>query len=272
MSSPGLFQDATQFARYKTQGLLLRWNRYVRKVLVLRFSEPTAGLGDQMWHTHLPRVAKQSGAYDRVLYSLDSVYRHEGMFEVLWKANPHIDEFVPRMPGFSFVNVRELQPGCNKLDQIMMSALIDDGCRNHEPEIYSRFAPIAELQGKTLYDPNFVTEAGEVSNDLIAAFLKQRSVTIDFQFAPRWNSHPLAGVPVLPPCSLDWFCRAIVSCSSLYCFTTGTASLAPALGKGAHVFFGAGVSRACHHSAMNTYIELSPSAFSGSTLGAAAYR
>jgi hypothetical protein len=246
------------FLAYKRQGIALRRDRYLRHVLVLRFSASTAGLGDQIWHTHLPRVAKASGAYRKVLFSLDSVYRHPGMFEVLWRDNPHIDAFVPSASGFSFVDIRTFPPEMNKLDQIMLAAHIDDGHRWHEPEIYRRFDPIAALQGKVLYDPNFVTEAGRVTSDAVQRYLRQSGVRVDFQFAPRWNALPLPDVQVLPPHDLDWFCRAIVSSAALYCFTTGTASLAPALKKTAHVLYGAGVSPDVHHSRLNEYVLIVP--------------
>lgn len=253
-----MLERLTSFATYKRQGLALRRDRYLRRVLVLRFSESTAGLGDQIWHTHLPRVAKESGAYRKVLFSLDSVYRHPGMFDVLWRDNPYIDAFVSGVRGFSFVNVATFPPEMNKLDQIMATALIDDGQRWHEPEIYRRFDPIAELEGKVLYDPNFVTEAGRISSEAVQAYLRQRGIRIDFQFAPRWNAYPLPDVPVLPANDLDWFCRAIVSSSSLYCFTTGTASLAPGLKKKAHVLYGEGVSPYVHHSRLNEYVLITP--------------
>jgi hypothetical protein len=247
-----------KYAANTRQGLALRWNRHMTRVLVLRFSAPTAGLGDQLWHTHLPRVAKESGAYRKVLFSTDSTYRFPGMFEVLWRDNPHIDAFVSGVEGFSFVDVAPFPSDMNKLDQIMAAALVDDGVRWHEPEIYRRFDPVPELQGKVLYDPNFVTEAGKISSDVVRAFLDHRDVRIDYQFAPRWNAYPLPDVPVLPPNDLEWFCRAIVSSSGLYCFTTGTASLAPGLKKKAHVLYGDGVSPYVHHSRLNEYIRLHP--------------
>jgi hypothetical protein len=251
-----VLEGIKQFAKYKEQGVLLRANRYLRRILVLRFSDSTAGLGDQIWHTHLPRAAKASGAYRRVVFSTESSYRHPGMFEVLWRENPYIDEFVTGVRGFSFVDVGPVPGGSNKLDQIMNAAFIEDGHRWHEPEVYSQFEPIPELQGKVLYDPNFVTEAGDVSSEQVLLFMKRHGIAVDFQFAPRWRSYPLPNVPTLVPNSLEWFCRAIVSASALYCFTTGTASLAPALKRKASVLYGEGVSTDCHHSRLNDYIKI----------------
>jgi len=56
--------------------------------------------------------------------------------------------------------------------------------------------------------------------------------------------------------SLEDFCSIIASCKEIYCFATGTATLAAALGKKAHVFYSKGFNPQYLHSKNNIYIEL----------------
>ena len=221
-------KDTYPWLQYKRQGIRLRWNRYARRTLVLGFSESTGGLGDQLWHTPLPRIAKESGCYSRVLLSKQSFYRHPGMKEVLWDSNPFIDGLVDE-DGLSFVN-QSIDSDKNVLDQIVKSALITTSVRGLEPEVHDDFPPVDGLQGKTLYDPNFITEAGNLNSESVSNYLAMHAIKVDAQFAPRWRAYPLAGTAVLPTGDLHWFCRAIKHASRVVCFTTGTATLAAALG------------------------------------------
>jgi hypothetical protein len=76
------------------------------------------GLGDHLFYSHLPRIAKETGAYDdRVLVSNYSEYRHPEYKELIWDLNPFVDECGLIEP------FGEVEPSLNLLDKIMLRAL-----------------------------------------------------------------------------------------------------------------------------------------------------
>jgi ADP-heptose:LPS heptosyltransferase len=66
----------------------------------------------------------------------------------------------------------------------------------------------------------------------------------------------------LQTASLSEFCRVIVSCRQLLCLSSGTATLAAALGKPAIVFYGDGQKKMFHHSRLHKYVNCSGEAAS----------
>lgn len=202
------------------------------------------GLGDTLFLSHLPRVAKATGCR-RVLVSNRSVYRDPAYRTLVWESNPYVDGFTDER-GLDIAVVPTVRPGCNLLDEIMLHAGFDDRHRQHEPEIYQTFEPVAEWQDLVVYDPNYITMAGDLSVQKLREFFEQEGVMPDAQLTPRNRSILLPDVArrVRTTDILD-FCRLIVSCKSLYCLTTGTATLAAALGKPCTVLWGgSGTARA----------------------------
>ncbi|MFQ3578620.1 MAG: hypothetical protein SNJ71_00590, partial [Bacteroidales bacterium] len=54
------------------------------------------------------------------------------------------------------------------------------------------------------------------------------------------------------------FCDVIYSSREVICFTSGTATLAAAIGKKATVYYGEGINRGFHHSKYHDYILVNP--------------
>ena len=105
------------------------------KTLIIEIKK--GGLGDHLFFSHLPRIAKQTGAYDKVLFSNLSECRHPDTFELIWKLNPWLDGFTDQSGEYHFpYNINE---SLNLLDAIMLAYGLEDGLRFHEPEIY--YAP-----------------------------------------------------------------------------------------------------------------------------------
>ncbi len=210
------------------------------------------GLGDHLFYSHLPRIAKETGAYDRVLISNYSEYRHTEYKELIWDLNPFVDGFADESGLIEPFG--EVEPGLNLLDKIMLRSGLDDGKRFHEPEVYFKPVESVQLVGKSLFDPNFVSFVGEIQPGQIEGhFGRERP---DLQMSPRDRSHSIAGVPLLTSSSLKEFCGIICSCKKLICLASGTATLAAALGKPATVLYGTGQNRMFHHSRLHTYVEL----------------
>src|SRR5437899_452423 len=60
------------------------------------------GLGDHLFYSHIPRLAKDLGMYDRVFISNRSEFRHSDYRKYVWELNPYVDGFVDE-PGVDHV-------------------------------------------------------------------------------------------------------------------------------------------------------------------------
>src|SRR5947207_11662287 len=148
-----------------------------RLILQIKFG----GLGDHLFFSHLPRIAKQRGECAEVYISNRSCFRSPEYKELIWKLNPFVDGFVDE-PGKD-VNARPADPTQNLLDAIMLAHDLDDGLRFHEPELYYRPSPKSEFAGKSLYDPNYVSFVGFISVRHIRQWFRVNGVLPDCQMA-----------------------------------------------------------------------------------------
>ena len=219
------------------------------------------GLGDHLFFSHLPRVAKKVG-FKKVLVSEHSEFRSPEARKLIWENNLYIDGFT-REKGYRAPDFTKLSPKINLLDKVMIDQGLDDGERFHEPEVYYKPKIIKELKEKNVYDPNYIANAGKMKSAELKRYLDRHKIRIDYQMALRRGSNhiPLIGkVEELDTISkgstLEKFCDVICSCKRIYCLTTGTATLAAALGKPATVFYGEGVGLQFHHSKLHRYVKL----------------
>ncbi|HVZ78910.1 MAG TPA: hypothetical protein VG818_13090 [Gemmatimonadaceae bacterium] len=230
------------------------WRMRARRTLILQ--PCLGGLGDTLFMSHLPRIAKQTGRCSTVLISSQANYRDPAYRTLVWERNPYVDGFTDAS-GLDIVVSPLPREGCNLLDEYMFLAGLDDGERFHEPEVHGQFAVDDRWRGAVVYDPNYITNAGALTPEMVQAFLAREGVTPTLQLAPRSRSLPLPGVvPTVTTRDVFEFCSLIVSCERLYCLTTGTATLAAALGKPATVLYGAGVDARFHHSRLHRYVRL----------------
>jgi hypothetical protein len=120
------------------------------------------GLGDHLFWSHLPRIAKTVGGYKKVYISNYSDYnRHPDYRKLVWEPNPFVDGFCGEdTPSTDVV----IPAGINLLDAIMLANGLDDGERFHEPEFFYRSRPIENLKTARVFDPNYVSCVGAISN------------------------------------------------------------------------------------------------------------
>jgi hypothetical protein len=151
----------------------------------------------------------------------------------------------------------ETAPDGNLLDHVMIGAGFDDGTRWHEPEIHDVFATDPALAGLTIYDPNYVSNAGAVTAGQIERYLQEQGIHLDAQLEPRWNSHPLKSVPkTIATKDFAGFCSIVKSVRRIVCLTTGTPTLAAALGTPCTVLWANGVDPISHHSRLHEYARI----------------
>lgn len=213
------------------------------------------GLGDHLFWSHLPRIAKTYGGYKRVYISNLSEYRHKDYRRLVWELNPFVDGFCDEDgPDPTFT---DLLPGTNLLDMFMIDRGLDDGKRFHEPEIFYKPKLKNELVGCRLFDPNYITNVGALSKRGVLQYLETGG-GIDFQMQARDKTIGIySKAKVINSTDIFEYCDIIASCSEFFCLTSGGATLAAALGKPSVVFYGYGQNSAHRHSRLNQYVDVS---------------
>lgn len=228
---------------------------FKHKVLVIQVHY--GGLGDHLFCSHLPRIAKETGRYQKVYISKKSDFRQEATKYFVWELNPYIDGFCDE-PGYSverfFGDFKEM----NILDKIMLLHNLDDQKRFHEPELYHTPKIKKELVGKVIFDPNYIADSGDrMTSSVIDDYFLRNGIKVDFQMTPKFKNVTANNFSDwLKADSLEDFINIIASCKAIYCFATGTATLACAIKKKAHVFYNEGFNKQFLHSKNNIYIKI----------------
>jgi hypothetical protein len=253
------------------------FNRYVRKEIILQIGY--GGLGDNLFLSHLPQIAKERSNVRRVYVSNHSIFRDAAYKHFIWESNPYVDGFVnesgleivgphtrPRRRSLADYyllklglnnRISYLEPGCNLLDQYMLTLGFDDGLRFHEPKIYQRIPRTSEYENVIVYDPNYITNAGAISAEAVRDFLKGEGRQVTAQMQCYGNSLQLPEITNrISTTGIVDFCSLIKSCKALYCLTSGTATLAAALNKPCTVLYGDGVNKIYHHSRLHRYVHV----------------
>ena len=214
------------------------------------------GLGDHLFYSHLPRIAKETGAFDSVYISNHSFFRNEDYKKLIWESNPFVDGFTEDRGVFHFSTF--FNDTQNLLDTLMLLYGLEDNIRMHNPEIYFKPEVKAELKGAILYDPNFVSYTGDLkSSELIKNWFDQKNISVDFQMAVIGKRKlTLKNQQVLIANDIFDFCSILISVEKIFCLNTGTAVLATALELNCNVFYGKGLDKGYMHSKSNNYIYL----------------
>lgn len=224
------------------------------KILVLEIQK--GGLGDHLFYSHIPRIAKEIKLYDKVLISNHSLFRHPDYKKIVWELNPYIDGFTNEKGIFH--SASEVGENENLLDKLMLLYGLDDGLRFHEPEIYYQPIINPKYQNIEVYDPNYISYTGDLaSGKLIEKWFRKSSIPIAYQM--KIFSHrnlKIACTQFIETSSLFEFCSLIVSCKRMYCLTTGTATLAAALKIPVTVFYGEGHIKMYRHTNLHDYVYL----------------
>jgi len=212
------------------------------------------GLGDHLLYSHIPRIAKQSGQYDKVYISNHSDYRNTEIKKFVWERNPFVDGCSDKdvlYPTFSTV-----EEGINILDKIMLFHGLDDGVRFHETEIYYKPKIISRLKDAVIFDPNFITFCGHPSGKKVEDYFKRNNIIITHQMKILGRNSAINCSQRISSESLEHFCDILNSCKSIYCLATGTAPLAAAINKPATVLFVNGALSMFYYSQLHNYIKV----------------
>lgn len=146
----------------------------------------------------------------------------------------------------------------NLLDEIMFEFGLDDGTRYHEPEIYYKPQYKPEFN-VTIFDPNFFSWIGNIAKEDFMTYFKVNNIEIDAvmkQISEKYMYINKHDTKILETPTLENFLDLLFSAKKLYCLTSGTATLAPAINKPVTVLFGKGHQSAFRHSKNNEYIQI----------------
>jgi len=224
------------------------------KTLIISIQK--GGLGDHLFYSHLPRIAKQYGGFNQVFISNDSIFRNNHTKKLVWELNPYLDGFTNE-PGFFYFS-ENIQDGENLLDHLMLAYGLDDHKRNHEPEIYYKPKLVEALIDKTIYDPNYISYTGDIKySATIQNWFDKNNIKPNAQMkvlgkrSIRINADKTLSTP-----DIFKFCDLLYSAKAIYCLSTGTGTLAAALQKPVTVLYGDGLQKAYRHSGIHSYINV----------------
>lgn len=226
----------------------------MRKTLIIEIKK--GGLGDHLFYSHLPRIAKQTKAFEKVLISNHSYFRNADYKKLIWELNPFVDGFTDEKGVFNFSTF--CNDSQNMLDTIMLAYGLDDGERMHEPELY--YAPKINpaLSNLQVYDPNYLSYTGDLtSGKLIEQWLLNNHIQINYQMRFLGKRQLPISITQTYSCKdIFEFCDFLASINQFYCVNTGSTTLAAALHKKATVFYGNGLIEGYRHSKLHDYIFL----------------
>lgn len=229
------------------------------KTLVIRVGDGP-GLGDNLFYSHLPRIAKTCDKpFEKVYIHNPWSFRHNDLKRLIWEMNPYVDGVVDdiqsyadiiKNPSFFRGEFADLLIGENLLDRIMLLHNLDDGERFHEPEIYYQ-PKFREEFHKVVFDPNWISNAGGLSFEDVLELFGAEGIKIEAVMGKKeggkgGNTQQNLfdydiDVEYIHTPTLEDFCDLLYSAKAIYCFVTGTATLAAALKKPATVFVGKNV-------------------------------
>jgi len=223
------------------------------KTLIIK--NPWGGLGDHLFTSHLPRVAKESGMFDKVVVSNLSKYLNPETKHLVWELNPFFDGFVDDdviHPQFG-----EVVEGKNLLDAISdYYGVPDTGIRFQEPEVYYKPKLIPELKDAIILEWNSFSGKGIPNRDALRTYFMNSGITVTHQMKSLFQKHAPFEVKVVSADNLKHLCDIIYSCKRFYGVLTGSITLAAAIRKPSTVLYVDGALPMFRHSKIHTYIHL----------------
>lgn len=220
---------------------------------------PYGGLGDHLFHSPIPRIAKEKCNFTTVLISERSLYRHPDYKKLVWEYNPYVDGFVKekgeKIDLTSIVQKTNNQNNSNLIDEVLKSFNLEYQKKWIEPEIY--YSPkFREEYHHCIFDPNFISWIGDLNKVQMTQYLKKKYPELDRIMKIRSDKAlfiPDKDTKFLETPTIEDFCDLIHSSKKMLCLTSGTATIAAGLKKPCTVFYGENQERAFQHSKLHSY-------------------
>ncbi len=204
--------------------------------LVIKIRYP--GLGDHLFYSKLPQLLVEKKMYKKIYISEDSIYRFDGIKDLVWGCNPYVSGFCEG-DGWTYSGIRP--ENGNFVDGIEILFNGDDSIRGRSPQLYlnknDRLKNL-NIDGKIYVDLSSFSNRDTPSFETIVAYLKRYKKSSILITEPR---NYIGGIfnefeKVALPNSIFEYCDYLLSCEKYYCLYSGGNSLAPAMGIQANVF------------------------------------
>ena len=212
--------------------------------LVIQLPEGYDGLGDNLVFSHIPRIAKQSGKFKKVLVSNKNGYKGPGYAELVWGMNPYVDGFTDEPGTYSTIQMNRvmdkwnnLLPGLNLMDSIMLLHNLDDGSRGNRPECHYTPNTIDELRDSVVIDTGSKTiDFSLIDQEKFRRFLDENGIRPDYVVSST-RSIALPGVKEISPSSIQEWADVMYSAKNYVCINSGGYWLSASLGiRSTHIW------------------------------------
>lgn len=213
------------------------------------FKVEYGGLGDHLFYSALPRLLKEQGLADEVYISDQSNFRNPAIFDLIWKANPHLDGVSSEAltPLVEIADTKE-----HKIVNIIFERFGLYSEKEFPVEIYQDLELPKVLGGKYI-DLNYVS--------FIGAFSWMDKISVYRRYPDHAMINPDKLSSLLFPSrkkiftkSLQEYASLIASSSDFVTLASGGATLAAALNRSSTIYYGHGQSKVFHHG-MHRYIR-----------------
>ena len=226
-----------------------------KKIKTLVIKNPYGGLGDHLFMSHLPRVAKESGVFDKVVVTNSSKFLNPETKHLVWELNPFFDGFVD--DDVIYPQFGEVTEGKNLLDAVSdFYGVPDTGIRFQEPEVYYKPKLIPELKDAIILEWNSFSGKGIPNQKTLRTYFKNNSVAVTHQMKSLFRKSAPFDVKTIHADNLCHLCDIIYSCKHFYGVLTGSITLAAAIRKPSTVLYVDGALSMFRHSKLHTYIHL----------------
>jgi tetratricopeptide (TPR) repeat protein len=245
-----VFDNNMLYARfYNNAGLEFMKARTIEKTdtLIIQLPEGYDGLGDNLIFSHIPRLAKESGKFSKVLISNRNQYKGNNYPDLVWKLNPYVDGFTDLPGTYSSIKMNRIldkwsniHDSLNLMDSIMLLHDLDDGKRGHKPECYYKPQNLPWLNDKTVFDPGAKTmKINAVNEDHLISIFNKNDMFPNYIIGSEISSNTMSisGAQELVPTSIFNWADIMYSAKHYICFNSGGYWLSGALGiKAKHLW------------------------------------
>lgn len=240
LSFLGVFRVRLGYSKIHLPDIVDSCNKYIKRSygdkLIIQIPYP--GIGDHLFYSTLPEFLIKNNLYEQVLISDLSVYRFDGIKDLVWGCNPYISGFCDSK-GWSYSGIRP--ENGNFIDGIEILFGGDESIRGRSPKVFhgnNLFRMSQSFVGKAYVDLSSFSNRDTPSFEAIIAYLCKHEKCPIAVTEPRNYTGTLFKnfEKIILPNSIFEYCSLISSCERYYCLYSGGNSLAPALGIGANVF------------------------------------